>query len=206
MERKLIAAVKIRALNDGAPNTKNGIATHVTEAVDISISVKAISNYLRSLENDEQISILKDIRDSLARYLGYSSYLAFIRVENRSKIKERRLFVLIIILIAVIVFLIYDCNKKKCMTWKEDRYILYDCKLPKAKPIDKELLSRFRKLSAECDINFYMDKYGKAKVFYYKNGEKDLDLFNMLEKHPINGIALKPITTHMIREHLCPEM
>lgn len=206
MEKRLIEAVRTKALEDGAPNTKNGIATHVSEAADISISARTISNYLRSLENDEELTIAREIRESLSHYLGYSNYQHFKREMNKGKLREKRLLFVIFVLLIVIVVLLINCNKKECMIWGEDRYVKIHCNLPKAKPNDKKLFDEFRKLQPECDINFFFNRDGSARVFYYKISEGNLELFNMLTDHPVHGIPLKPITHHMIREHLCSEM
>jgi hypothetical protein len=89
------------------------------------------------------------------------------------------------------------------MRWEGDHYIKAQCEEPGAVPKDIGLLRNFKKLEPECRTDFFFNPDGSAKVWYYKAGDKNLELFSVPGLNPVNGKTLKPITEYMIGEHLC---
>ena len=206
MGRELIKAVRLKALAQGASNSKNGIATQVSEMADISISEKTIANYLRDLEDGNDISMSKEIRESLSRYLGYENYKSFLNTVKKDKSNERPYIIVIIILFVVLILVLVLNSRKECMIWKVNQYEKIDCEEAKAKPIDLKLLKEFRKVEPECHWDFFFDENGSPKVWYFKKGKNDLELFTRPGTHPVNGKTLNEITEYMIREHLCASL
>ena len=209
MQTKLLKLVFEKALQEGAAQSRNGMATHISQALEhdfkFSISAKAISNYHQKLEEGEDFSISKVIRNQLSKYIGYMDYKDFIKKNEEVSIKTNRSRYLIILLLVIIGFFVYDTTRKKCMRWEGDRYVKAHCEEANTMPVDIGLFNNFRKLEAQCDPTFFFNADGSPKVWYYKKGEQDLDLFSSPGVHPVLGNDLRKINEDMIVKHLCPE-
>ncbi|MGJ8664726.1 MAG: hypothetical protein ACSHW7_00015 [Patiriisocius sp.] len=206
MQEELIKVVRLKALDEGASNTKLAIAKHVSSKIDISISEKAFTNYLKSIEDGNEVTVSKEIRDSLARYLDFESYFAFKNSLQKGKSVERKYVFIIFVLSAFIIALIFFFNRKKCMIWQGNQYVKIHCEEANAKPIDQRLLVNFKKVEPDCEKDFFFNEDGSPRVWYYKKGKNDLELYTMPGEHPINGKTLNDITRYMVNEHLCDSL
>ena len=90
------------------------------------------------------------------------------------------------------------------MRWEGDRYVKAHCEEPNTMPVDIGLFNNFKKLEAQCEQTFFFNADGSPKVWYYKKGEQDLDLFSSPGVHPVLGNDLRKINADMIVKHLCP--
>ena len=206
MEVELIKRVRQKALEDGASNSKLGIAKQVVNNLDIQVSARTFTNYLNDLEEGIEISIAREIKESLARYLDFQNYNTFKKsVQKDGKVERKYVFV-IFLLIASLIATIVFYNRKKCMIWQGDHYVKIHCEESKAKPIDQRLLTNFKKVEPKCDSVFFFHEDGAPKVWYYKKGKNDLELFTMPGEHPVNGKTLNDITSYMINEHQCTDL
>ncbi|MBZ0328555.1 MAG: hypothetical protein K8F54_13180 [Altibacter sp.] len=209
MQTKLLRMVFEKALHEGASNSRNGIATHISQALDhdfkFSITSKAISNYHQKLEEGETFTISKVIRNQLSKYLGYTDYKDFIKKNEEITVKKNRSRYVIILLLVIIGYFIYDSTRKKCMQWQGDRYVKVHCEEPNTIPLDIGLYNNFRKLEATCEKTFFFNADGSPKVWYYKRGDKDLELFSAPGVHPLKGNDLRKINVDMIKKHVCPD-
>ena len=207
MQYKLLLMVFEKALSEGAPNTKNGLATHIHNAMDeLGLkppTTKSISTYHQKLEKNEEYAISRDILNEFSKYLEFENYGEFIQRNSKKTTNTNRFRFVIIILLAVIGFFIYDATRKKCMRWDGQQYIKVHCEEENAKPIDRGLLTNFRKLEVDCRKDFFFNTDGSPKVWYYKRGNKDLELFSSPGIHPVKGIDLRKINEDMIRKHVC---
>lgn len=206
MQEELIKAVRLKALDQGATNSKLGIAKHVSSKIDISISEKTFTNYLKSLEEGNEVAISKEIRDSLARYLTFESYFTFKKSLHKGKSIERKYVYIIFVLIAFLIATIVFFNQKKCMIWQGNQYVKIHCEEANAKPIDQRLLVNFRKVEPSCKEGFFFNEDNTPRVWYYKKGKNDLELYSMPGEHPINGKTLDNITEYMVTTHLCDSL
>lgn len=211
MLHDLLEEVFEKALNEGAPETAYGIATHIHESLEEKIKgqpigVDSIRSFYTKWKNGEKLSMSKASKNDLAIYLGDKNFKAFSEKKKTKQINNRRYIYAMTVMVFVIGFLLFDRFRDKCMMWVEDRYEKCSCTEEGSQEVDPIKLKKFRKLTVECTSEFFFDEKGKPKVYYYRKGEKDLELFNMLTLHPENDEALKKITWHMIREHLCAEM
>lgn len=206
MEEELIKRVQLKALAEGASNTKLGIAKHVVNTIDISIAERTFTNYLRSVAEGNDVSIAREIRESLARYLAFTDYNSFKKsLQQRSRTERKYVFIIFALVSTLIVTIVFF-NRKKCMIWHGNRYVKIHCEEAKAKPIEQRLLTSFKKVPPNCEPEFFFHKDDSPKVWYYKKGKNDLELYTMPGKHPINGKTLNDITTYMVNEHLCDGM
>jgi len=206
MQYKLLSMVFEKASSDGAPKSINGLATHIHNAMDAlglnPPTTKSIGTYHQKMEANEDYTISRDILDGFSKYLEYDDYSDFIKRNNKNTNTNRVRFV-IILLLAVIAFLIYDATRKKCMRWDGQEYVKVHCEEVNAKPIDRGLLNDFKKLEADCRYDFFFDQDGSPKVWYYKRGDKDLELFSSPGMHPVKGNDLRKIKEDMISKHIC---
>lgn len=203
MEEELIKRIRLKALEEGASNSKLGIAKQVVNTIDISISEKTFTNYLTAIEEGNGVTISREIRESLARYLKFEDYNAFKKSVQKSNKSERKYVFIILTLVVILIATILFFNRKKCMKWQVDRYVKIHCEEATAKPIDQRLLTSFKKVQPNCEPDIYFHKDGSPKVWYYKIGKRDLELFSMPGIHPVNGKTLNGITEYMVNEHLC---
>lgn len=206
MEEELIKAVRLKALDQGASNSKLGIAKQVISEIDISISEKAFTNYLKSIAEGKEVTISKEIRESLARYLAFESYVAFKESLQKGKSVERKYVFIIFVLIGCFIVTVVFINRKKCMIWQGNQYVKIHCEEANAKPIDQRLLVNFRKVEPACKEDFFFKEDKTPRVWYYKKGKNDLELFTMPGEHPINGKTLDDITEYMVTQHLCARL
>ncbi len=206
MEAELIKRVRQKALEDGASNSKLGIAKQVVSNLDIQISERTFTNYLNDLEEGKEVAIAREIKESLARYLEFQNYNTFKKSMRKGGKMERKYVLVIFLLLASLIATIVFFNRKKCMTWQGDRYVKIHCEESKAKPIDQRLLTSFKKVQPQCDSVFFFHEDGTPKVWYYKKGKKNLELFTMSGEHPVNGKTLNDITPYMVNEHLCADL
>ena len=206
MKKTLLESVFDKARSEGAAETRNGLATYISKALSddfgFSLSARAISNYHQKLEEKKDQNISLEILDALAKYLGYENYKKYVNEKKKKSINIRRYKFIIIALLLSLGFFIYDFNRKKCMIWEQNHYVKIHCEEVNAKPIDKRLLINFRKIEGGCETR-YFDNAGAPIVWYYKVSDSEIECFNMLAEHPINGKALKPITVYMIQKYLC---
>lgn len=209
MQYKLLSLVFEKALAEGAPNTKNGLATYVHDAMEAMglkpPTAKTISTYRQKMDANENYAISREILNEFSKYMGFEDYRAFLQ-KNKQKVshKKRNQFV-IAVLLAILAFFIYDFSRKKCMRWNGKQYVQVHCEEENAKPIKQALLVNFRKLQADCKKDFFFKKDGSPKVWYFKRGDNDLELFSSSGAHPVKGNDLRKINEAMIRKHICEE-
>lgn len=206
MKNKLLELVFEKARSEGASETRNGLATHVSrkleEDIKFSLSARSISNYHQNLEGNKDQNISLEILDALASYLGYANYKEFVNNKKRRNVNTQRYKFVIVTLVLSLAFFIYDFNRKKCMSWQQDRFEKVHCEEADARPINPNLLANFRLINADCS-NQYFNNKGEPMLWYYKVSNNEIECFNMLTEHPISKKALKPITEYMIQKYIC---
>lgn len=207
MQSKLLEQVFARALEEGATDNTNALATHIHNEMDKRSlrppTSKTIGTYHQKLEGKEEFKISRAILDSFSKYRDYNDYNDFLKKNNGTS--SKRCLYVIIILLGVIAFLVYENFRKKCMQWEGNRYVKEHCEEPNTIPLDIGLYNNFRKLEAICAKTFFFHADGSPKVWYYKRGEKDLELFSAPGVHPLKGNDLRKINVDMIRKHVCPD-
>lgn len=207
MQKKLLEAAFEKARGEGASNTALGLATHIYNELETKCAqpttADSIRGYYRKLEKNEPFNISKTGKDHLAIYLGHENYKKYLDGKNTKNINAKRYQFVLLVMILVVAFLVYDANRKKCMIWENDRYVKIHCEEENAKPISPGLLANFRKLEPDCKQEFFFNPDASPKVWYYKRGDKDLEFFSTSGSHPINGRDLKKINEDMIRKHTC---
>ena len=128
--------------------------------------------------------------------------------------KNKKLVIInIIVLIAIIITISTDVlskNQKKWMIWDENKYTetefnLADYYNDLLVPYDQNKIDFFKEIeNPDCNTEYFNGK-GEAKLWYYKVGKGNLELYTGDGSHPVHGKNLRPITRYMIREHICPE-
>jgi len=210
MQDTLLKEAFEKALSEGAPKTGNGIATHIHDALeklcDQPTTTDSIRGYYRRFENEEEFNISRTAKDHLAVYLGSKNYKEYLEKTGTKIVNKRRYVFVIIVLVLALVYLLYETSRKKCMIWQDDRYVKIHCEEANAKPVQPGLLQNFKKVTYECRTDFFFDAGGQPKVWYYKRGENDLELYSMPGKHPIVEKTLHAITPYMIEAHVCDSL
>lgn len=98
-------------------------------------------------------------------------------------------------------------SHKECLEWKIDRYTEVNCdtetigfvNLDTKIPYNESLL-KLRKIIPTDTTTYF--KNGKAIVWYCKDTDGSIDLFNTPGYHPIYNKPLKPITLYIIKKYL----
>ena len=207
MQEKLLEEAFKKARKEGASNTALGLATHIHNELEGKCNqpttADSIRGYYRKLENKEAFNFSKTAKDHLSIYLGYEDYKGYLTKNNSKDINTKRYKFTLLVLIIVLIFFVFNSTRKKCMIWDENRFVKIYCEEANAKPIDQGLLTKFRKIEAQCLEDFFFNEDRSAKVWYYKRGNNDIELFSSPGIHPVNGKSLKDITRYMINEHIC---
>ena len=124
----------------------------------------------------------------MCNYLGYNTYEDFVFKNNYNSNKnklsiffKKNKVTLIISSIAIVFIILYtSINQQKWMVWDG------------------------KKITPDCSTEFF-DSHGNPKIWYGKNNKKELEYFTDLGLHPETGKTLDPITTYMIKKHICKE-
>lgn len=111
-----------------------------------------------------------------------------------------------LIVASLIVYSSYFSHKS-CLEWQTDRYVEADCStstngfanFDSKKPYNENLLV-LRKIIPTDTTTYFRN--GKAIVWYCKNSQGDLELFNAPGYHPETNKPLKAITEYMIEKYL----
>jgi hypothetical protein len=132
-----------------------------------------------------------------------------IQIENRFKGIILTIGVLLsFVLLSLFVYYSFF-NHKPCLEWNSDRYVEVDCSaqingfadLDSKKPYNENLLM-LRKIIPTDTTTYFRN--GKAVVWYCKNSQGDLELFNAPGHHPETNKPLKAITEYMIEKYIVP--
>lgn len=180
---------------------------------------------LRDVSNDTSNIKQPKVLEALCNFLDYANYESYVEkhkedgvlsiVNNNGEKSEVNLFSKKIIIIAVFViallitcFSVFSIKKQRWMIWKLDHYeeVSFDPNkygIDKLKLYKEERILHFKKIEGTCEYP-YFDAQGEVGVWYGKNSQGQLDLFNSVGLHPETGKTLKPITSYMIRKYVCP--
>ncbi|WP_432411751.1 hypothetical protein [Rasiella sp. SM2506] len=210
MREQLLTDAFNKAKKNSTSSSALGLATHIYDALELKCkqptSADAIRGYYRKWENKESFNISNTAKDHLALYLDFEDYKSYLESKNTKTINTKRYQYALLVLFLVVAFFIYDATRKKCMIWDETKFVKIHCEETNAKPIDPVLLTKFKKVEAECREDFFFDRDGSPKIWYYKQGKKNLELFTHPGIHPNNGKTLNAITGYMITEHICTSL
>ncbi len=180
---------------------------------------------------DININQLKVI-NGLCNYLGFENYEGFInkqitdistlgeqaKIDATSKenigtpiniwIRKNKIVVTFSILLFAILIINTSFDKQRWMVWEKYHYVEVEADVKKyksyqLKELDQKLIKNFKKInSPDCNTDCFTIE-GKAKVWYWKKNNKEIELYTSAGLHPTNGKTLKPITIHMIRKYIC---
>ncbi len=210
MQDQLLTEAFSKAKENSTSTSALGLATHIYEVLELKCkqptSADAIRGYYRKWESKESFNISNTAKDHLAIFIGFEDYKSYVASKNTKKINSKRYQYVVLVLLLVVAFFIYDATRKKCMIWDENKFVKIHCEEANAKPIDKGLLTKFKMVEKECREGFFFDQDGSPKIWYYKRGKNNLELFTHPGIHPVNGKTLNDITRYMITEHVCSSL
>ena len=152
--------------------------------------------------------MIKSLSDQALNNISKKKVL-IIWFESHKKLVIINILVLITILISISSD-IWSKNGDRWMTWQKNQYIEVNFNISKYYndqliPYDENKLNLFKEIeNPDCDTEYFTEK-GKSKLWYYKVGKGNLELYTAPGLHPTNGKTLRPITRYMVREHICPE-
>lgn len=121
---------------------------------------------------------------------------------------NRKVTITISLAFCVIIILLI-CNTitthKDCLEWKKDRYIEVDCKTKVNGSVDLDILYdesllKRRKITPTDTTTYF--KNGNAIIWYCKDSEGNLELFNFPGYHPVTGKPLHHITDYILKKHI----
>jgi len=130
-----------------------------------------------------------------------------IQIKNRFKSSILTIGVLFgFLILSLFVYNSYYSHKP-CLEWQSDRYIEVECSkqingfadLDSKKPYNENLLV-LRKIIPTDTTTYFRNE--KAVVWYCKNNQGDIELFNAPGHHPENNKPLKAITEYIIEKYL----
>lgn len=129
------------------------------------------------------------------------------KINTKNKFYKR--YLLITLILMMLSFSIYKITTahKDCMEWKNDRYIEVDSNTGTNDSINQgtkipydESLLKIRKITPVDTTTYF--KNGKATIWYCKDSEGNLELFNAPGYHPITNKPLRPITDYIIEKYI----
>ena len=184
------------------------LAGHLLDELRFSISAKSLIRYSK-----EESSPGPEVRDHLAKFLGYHSYEEFILTHSpasgpkelpgkpRKTFRKKVLFALLIFpVVGIPAYVGYHSGEQECMRWRKDHFEEVSCSGSRyEEPLNPFRLENFRKIKVSDTTEFF--KQGEPRVWYDKsNGE--LEFFSAPGIHPENGKTLKPITDYIIKKYI----
>lgn len=115
-------------------------------------------------------------------------------------------FGILTIIFSTAIYLYVHLNHKDCLEWKNDRYIEVDCNAGSNGFINTntkigfdENLLKIRKINPTDTTSYF--KNGKATIWYCKDNDGNIELFNTPGYHPVTNKTLKPITEYIINKY-----
>lgn len=187
--------------------------------------------YEKYIEDDEKNTSNpnSDLLNKLSEYLGYKNYEDFVLKnieENKTVIsnqyenlkgknslnrffKNHKTTVIVSSLLLFGFIVYYSASKQRWMVWDENNYVevtfnTETYNVGQLELYNENKIKSFKKINADCNTEFF-DATGNVKIWYGKNKDKALEYFTDLGLHPETGKTLHPITTYMIRKHICED-
>lgn len=175
------------------------------------------THYNKAKRNsDENIELKSYVTNSLSIYLGYDSYLHFLKenqVEGKkscnndvSKIRKKKKNLGLIIIAILTIYFGYDMVKKNCMIWQGGYYVKVKCNNAsdiKSIPYNEVILNNFKQvIKPDCNYLFFKSD-GSENLWYGKSAKGELEFFTYYGLHPTTGKTLNPITQYMINKYIC---
>lgn len=212
MIKKLLQKVFDKTEELSGKQTLNGkaeyLADHLLEEFKFSVSAKSLIRYYKG-----ESSPGPEVRDHLAKFLGYQQYEEFLLAhspastpekmsERLKKItRKKMLFVMLIFPLAGIsAYMGYRSGEKECMLWKEDHFEQVSCSGSRyEEPLNPVRLEKFKKIEVSDTTTFFRN--GEPRVWYDKS-KGELEYFSFPGIHPENGKTLKAITEYMIGKYI----
>ena len=188
---------------DGSESITNNPNTELLNTISEYLDYKSYEDYVT--KNDLKIddaTLLEDTKDTHYLENGFTknnNALHFIKIHKWTLI--------IGMLLSIGFFSFYNINKQQWMVWDGDHYIetafeTEQFNLGQLKLYNKDRITNFYKIEVNCDTPFF-NQDGKATIWYGKNSRKELEYFTSYGLHPETGKTLDPITTYMIKKHIC---
>jgi hypothetical protein len=201
-----------------AVNIAEDISDYIEKSKKFQLGERSFRDYRNEAEkllyNKEDINIKQlKVVNGLCNYLGYNFVFKNNYNSNKNKLSiffKKNKVTLIISSIAIVFIISYtSINQQKWMVWDGNNYIevKFDTEkytIGQLKIHNEERIKYFKKITPDCSTEFF-DSHGNPKIWYGKNNKKELEYFTDLGLHPETGKTLDPITTYMIKKHICKE-
>ncbi len=124
-------------------------------------------------------------------------------------LSNKKAIIALLLFCAFISLLTYNLltSHKECLEWQNNHYVEVDCtteikgiaNFETKIPYDESLL-KIKKIIPTDSTTYF--KNGKAILWYCKNENGSIELFNTPGYHPVTNKTLKPITHYMIKKYL----
>jgi hypothetical protein len=207
---KIILTAFTKAEKESGLKTKTQLATHIANVLDeqhrATISDRAIRNHYDAVKtNKSKHEMSPYLLDAFSKYLGYENHQDYIlKTKKRSLISQlsaNKGKATIGSLLVLASYLGVESFDKDCMTWVNDHYQKEQCEEVNTIPIDKYLLTNFKKVEPDSNYPFFKEN-GQANLWYSKSINGDYEYFTSIGLHPNTGKTLKAITPYMIKTHI----
>lgn len=219
---KLITAAFEKAKEDTKSEIVSQLAKHISDVLledyKFMVSERTLRNYynkIKKKEEEEELTISRQISLHLSRFLGYKDFKEFIRANSGSgsqnthtisKSNKRFKLVAISTIVALLGFLGYDNLKKDCMVWVNDSHFekvrCEDMVEDGVVLYQEEVFENFKKINPDCNYNFFKPD-GTENLWYLKGKQGDLEFFTSPGNHPKTKKTLRPITPYIIDKYIC---
>lgn len=214
-------------------NKAEAISDYIDSVCNYNIGERTLREYFNNAIDLNTENIDLDIKqlevvNGLCNYLGFETYQDFKDSLHETNSDEKtspllttikgnsiNIFIKnkkIIIAFGIIVCTFFIINKslknQRWMIWKQDHYVEVQLDFKKynnnqLKKYNQKLIDNFKKInSPDCNTECLTED-GKAKVWYWKKNNEEIEVFTTFGYHPETGKELKPITRHMIRKYIC---
>lgn len=195
------------------------------------VSSKTLTNYYNKYvegRNNNSGEPKSDLKNSIAKYLGYNSYIDFEKGNtqnikksgkkplNQSKQeilrhpKKRKTSKKAVIFIIIIVLLIFPSlflfNKyyktENCIVWDQNHFETSSCNTKDGinNNFYKIDIENFKKVRVNNNTEFF--KNGNPKIWYGKSPSGKIDFFTQRGIHPETLEELKPVTEYIINKYV----
>ncbi|WP_439128439.1 hypothetical protein [Polaribacter sp.] len=186
------------------------------------VSSKTLTNYYNKYvegKNNNSGEPKSDLKNSIAKYLGYNSYSDFEKENIQSSIKinlnqsiesnqeiKRKTLKKVVILVLCFFTLLFVLNKyyktENCIIWNIDHFETSSCNTKDGinNNFYKINIENFKKVNVDNNTEFF--KNGNPIIWYGKSPSGKIDFFTQRGIHPETLEELKPITEYIINKYV----
>lgn len=189
------------------------------------VSSKTLTNYYNKYvegKNNNSGEPKSDLKNSIAKYLGYNNYSDFEKGNIQSSIKTnetnlnqsfesnqeikrktlKKVVILVLFFFPLLFVLIKYYKTENCIIWNIDHFETSSCNTKDGinNNFYKINIENFKKVNVDNNTEFF--KNGNPKIWYGKSPSGKIDFFTQRGIHPETLEELKPVTEYIINKYV----